>query len=70
MKALKGISLAVLTTGLVFGVAFYRSAKNCEVVEASGTAASEGCINQGADCREFATVMCWATASPVVEVRT
>jgi len=60
MKAIKRILLVVVISGIALGVAFYRSVKNCELVEASGTAANEGCINQGTDCREFSTVICWA----------
>jgi hypothetical protein len=60
MKALKRISVVVAIIGVALGIAFYRSAQNCEQVEASGTAANQGCINQGTDCRVFGTVMCWS----------
>lgn len=60
MKALKRISLVVGIIGIALGLAFYRSVRNCEIVESSGTAAKQGCINQGTDCRAFAAVICWS----------
>jgi hypothetical protein len=60
MKALKHMSVVVAIIGIALGVAFNRSAKVCEEVEASGTPVKQGCINQGSDCRVFGTVICWS----------
>lgn len=57
---MKRISLTFVILGIAFGLAFYRSAKVCQQMEASGTAVNQGCINQGNDCRVFGTVICWS----------
>lgn len=54
------MSLVLAIIGITVGFAFYRSATVCEQVEASGKSAHQGCINQGADCRVFGTVICWS----------
>jgi hypothetical protein len=60
MKAWKRISLVVVIIGIALGVAFYRGVRNCAIIESSGTAVKQGCINQGTDCRTFATFICWS----------
>ena len=56
MKILK-ISSVVLV--IAFGLAFWRSWQTCRIIESTGAQVNQGCINQGRDCREFATVICW-----------
>ncbi|HYH01385.1 MAG TPA: hypothetical protein VD837_19820 [Terriglobales bacterium] len=60
MKTWKRVSLVAVTIGIAFGFAFYRNLQNCKKLESYGTTVKQGCINQGNDCRMFATVICWS----------
>ncbi len=60
MKILKRVSLVTIVAAIALAFLFGRSAEACRQIEAAGIAANQGCINQGADCRVFGTVICWS----------